>query len=79
MSVSSIWVSSGGGGGLLKNICTLYAPQKEETQSPTYQKSMKNPVLGERNSILNRVFKLDNSNFLNFNLVFACICNGKDI
>ena len=55
-----------GGGWVLRNICTLYAPQKEETQSPTYQKSMENPVLGERNSILNRVLKLDNSNFLNF-------------
>ena len=40
-------------GGVVKNFCIPPVPQAGVTQSPTYQRSMRNVVPGGRNSVLN--------------------------
>ena len=40
-------------GGVVKNFCIPPVPQAGVTQSPTYQRSMRNVVPGRRNSVLN--------------------------
>ena len=79
MAVCIIWVSVRGVGECQKCSCP-HAPQIGETQSPIYQSSMGNSVPGGRNSILNRLLKLNHLfSFLEvLYLVFACICNEKD-
>ena len=53
MAVCSIWVSVGGGEGYGQKCSCPPCPQREDTQSPIYQKSMGNPAPGGRNPILN--------------------------
>ena len=82
MAVWGIWIlgccSKGAGH---KSLCSPHVPQIGETHFPIHQRSIGNPVRGDRNSILNLVLKLNHlfKFFEALNLVFACIHNEKDI